>query len=95
MSIANETQAASAAQDERQDAAVAQVLTLARGVEPHERREADVVGVHGHLARFAVLDPVDRELLAAGEAERLRLSPARNWSGRMPIISRLERWIRS
>ena len=47
------------------------VLALARRVEADARAELLVVGAHRHLARLAVLDAGDRELLAAGEAERL------------------------
>ena len=49
----------------------ADVLALARRVEADARRERRVVGAHGHLVRLAVLDAPDRELLAAGQAERL------------------------
>ena len=46
--------------------------------------------------RLAVLDARDRELLAAGQAERLAASrPAGTGAGGSPIISRFERWIRS
>ena len=48
------------------------VLALARRVEPHAGAELLVVRAHGHLARLAVLDAGDRELLAAGQAERSR-----------------------
>src|SRR5262249_43483105 len=60
-----------APQDEREDAAVADVLALARRVEPEPRRELDVVCPHGDLARLSVLDAEDRKLLAAGQTERL------------------------
>ena len=71
------------------------VLALARGVEPEDRAELPVVGPDSDLARLAVLDAGDRELLAAGEPSDSRLSPGRNCSGRIPIIRRFERWIRS
>src|SRR5581483_4647157 len=54
-----------------ENAAVAQVLALARGVEADAGAELLAVGAHRHLARLGVLDAEDRELLAAGQAERL------------------------
>ena len=72
-----------------------EVLALARRVETDARAELLVVGAHRHLARLAVLDAVDRERLAAGQAERLGVSPSMNCSGSTPIISRFERWMRS
>ena len=53
---------------------MAKVLALARRVEPDAGAELLVVGAHRHLARLAVLDADDRELLAAGQAERLAAS---------------------
>ena len=81
--------------DEREDAAVAEVLALAWGVEADDRLELASSGLHRDLAGLAVLDSPDRELLAAGEAERLAALAGPYWSGRTPIISRFERWIRS
>ena len=68
-----------------------------RGVSSRTRAaELLVVGAHRHLARLAVLDAADRERLAPGEPERLAASRRRrNCSGRIPIISRFERWMRS
>ena len=87
---------------------MAVVVALARRVEAHPCRKADwarwpVVGlgwiVRGRddrdLARLAFLEPFDVEALAPGEAERGRRRPPASWSGRMPIMSRFERWIRS
>src|SRR4051812_31909100 len=54
---------------ERQDAAVAQVLALARRVQSDARAELESVRPHRHLARLAVLDTGDRECLPAGQAE--------------------------
>ena len=51
---------------------MADVLALARGVEPQDRAGTRLPSArHGDLARLAVLDAGDRELLAAAEAERL------------------------
>ena len=72
-----------------------QVLALARRIEPDGGAELVAVCAHRHLGRLRVLDPGDRELLAAAQTERLEALAGRYWSGRMPIISRLERWIRS
>src|SRR5207244_2212103 len=58
------------AQDEREDAAVAEVLALARRVQAQAGAEDLVIGPHGHLACLRVVDALDRELLAAGQAER-------------------------
>ncbi len=80
---------------------MAEVLALARRVEPHARGEDDrLAAVVGRgrdacLARLAVLQPLDRERLASGEAERLRARPSGYWSGTMPIPIRFERWMRS
>src|SRR6266511_4588485 len=57
---------------ERQDAAVPQILALARRVEPQTRPELLLVRAHRHLTDLCVLEARDRELLPAGEAERLR-----------------------
>src|SRR5262249_51372810 len=51
--------------DEREDPAVAQVLALARRVEADDRADLAVVGSNRDLARLAVLDAEDRELLPA------------------------------
>ncbi len=65
------------AEGERQDAAVAHVLALARRVEPDPRCELDrltaVVGRsrHPRLARLAVLDAPDRERLEPAQPEAL------------------------
>ena len=85
-----------AAQHVREDAAVAQVLALARRVEADARAELLVVGAHGHLAsprrsRRRSIENSSRPVRPSDSA----LSPSRNCSGRMPIISRFERWIRS
>src|SRR6266702_4330268 len=53
-----------------EDPAVAEVLPLAWRVEPETRAELLAVGAHGHLVGLAALEPGDRELLAAGQAER-------------------------
>ena len=74
---------------------MAEVLPLARRVEADARPELLVVGAHRHLARLAVLDARRSRTLAAGQPERLAALAGRNWSGRTPIISRFERWIRS
>ena len=50
---------------------MAQVLALARRVEPHPRGELSVVGAHADFVRVPVLDSLDRVELAAGEAETL------------------------
>ena len=50
---------------------MADVLALARRVEAQDRAERDAVRRDRDLARLAVLDAGDRELLAAGQAERL------------------------
>src|SRR5579872_774076 len=60
-----------AAQDVPEDAAVLEVLALARRVEADAGAELFVVGAHRHLVGVPVVDARDRELLAAGEAERL------------------------
>ena len=39
--------------------------------------------------------PVDRELLAAGQAERLEVLALQELERQTPIINRFERWIRS
>ena len=55
-----------------------------------------LVGVDRDLAGVAALDALDREHLLAGQAERLAATRRRGTaSGRIPIISRFERWIRS
>ena len=53
----------------REDAAVLQVLALARRVEPEPRSELDVVCANRHLARLAVSDAGDREVLVPGQPE--------------------------
>src|SRR3954454_19786842 len=59
-----------------EDPAVAEVLGLLRRVDPHARLELDVAGAHVHRAReLAGVERLgeagDRELLLAGEPERL------------------------
>ena len=68
-----------------------------RGVSSRTRRaELAVVGAHRHLARLAVLERRrSRTSSRPVSPSDSRLSPGRNWSGRTPIISRFERWMRS
>src|SRR5581483_12365366 len=61
-----------APQHVREDAAVPDVLALARRVEPQACTEHLLVGTDRDLARLRVVDALDRELLAAGQPERLR-----------------------
>ena len=72
-----------------------QVLALARRVEPHDRAELVLVGPQRHLACLAVLDPDDENASRPVRPSVSRFSSSRYWSGRTPIISRLERWMRS
>src|SRR5262249_40067246 len=61
-----------APEHELEDPAVAEVLALARRVEPKARAELLAVGAHGHLVGFPALEAEDPELLAAGQPQRLR-----------------------
>ena len=99
-----------APQDVLQDAAVAVVVRLARGVDPHDRVELDrLLARRRVLARFG--GDVDRLRRAALVELRSRpaieifsvpsrpsdsqLSPAGNCSGTTPMPIRFERWMRS
>ena len=72
-----------------------QVLALAGRVEPDAGAELLAVRPHGDLARLAVFDALDRQLLVPVSPSDSRLSPGMNSSGSTPIIRRFERWIRS
>ena len=87
------------AQDVLEDAAVAVVLDLVRGVDPDPAGELLVVGPDGDLAGKGVgpgaLKAGDLEGLVPGEAEDSADSPAGSSRGRMPMPTRLARWMRS
>ena len=75
---------------------MAEVLALARGVEPHDRAErrcSSARTVTSLASPFAT--PVIENSSRPVRPSDSRLSPGRYWSGRIPIISRFERWIRS
>jgi hypothetical protein len=83
-----------------QDPAVTQVVALVRGLdaEPHREvhpRAAVRGGRDPHVTDPGVVDALDGEDLSAAETERAAESPARNCSGRMPMPTRFERWMRS
>src|ERR1700746_2961811 len=59
------------AEDKLEDAAVAQILALARRIEADARSEFLGVRADGDLCRVRVVDAEDGELLAPREAERL------------------------
>jgi hypothetical protein len=59
------------------------------------RAELGVVGPHRHLARLAILNAEDGDCSRPVRSRECRVSPVRNCSGRIPIMSRFERWIRS
>ena len=84
-----------AAEHEREDAAVAEVLALARSVEPQAGPElvASARTVTSVASPFStpVIENSSRPVRPSASA----FSPGMNWSGRIPIISRFERWIRS
>ena len=99
------TVAGQPAQDGRQDPAVAVVVDLDRAVEPGDRLERAAPAPSS--ARADDRQPLARgdEPARRGRAivyvsrpvrpSEAALSPGRNWSGRTPIPTRLERWIRS
>ena len=90
-----------------QNPAVLIVTDLLRGVDPDGHRETDggavaALGRHGQLAAGGepagdrLGQPLDRVDLLAGQTRGSRRSRRRrNWSGRIPMPTRFERWIRS
>ena len=90
------------AEDGRQDPATQVVLDVDRAVEAGDGGEAALGAVvggrsdgHGLLGRRSAASPLtvsrSRPVRPSDAAE----SPALNWSGRIPIPTRFERWIRS